>query len=204
MTLNAYVIGLNQTEPCGIHDIGARGMRDVLASWPVALLTTDIPFRDGLRFDVIVDGVASVTKRSGGPFEVIWRIHRRPPVASILDEIRAPDLMADVPLRRFREVIIPYFLEVSLLPFAAIYKCDVVFRKGDERIRSGEVWNDRIRVLLGITDNVRHPGLFPSVINLRVTGLAGGRTNVVRSPRRSCRSGWARRLGETQAHRQKK
>src|SRR3984957_19448455 len=98
MPRNASVVTRHVPEARPIDDIGARWMFRVVAARSVASLAPDVPLRDGLRVDVVVDGMATVAKRPGGPLEIVRRVERRPPV--VLHEVRLPCLVRDVPLRR--------------------------------------------------------------------------------------------------------
>ena len=80
MALNANIGSLYGVKPCRVDDICLRGLFYVDGAGSVALFTANIPFRDGLGLDVLVDGVAAVAKRPCRALHVISRIERHPPV----------------------------------------------------------------------------------------------------------------------------
>ena len=84
----------NRIETGGIHDVGAGRVRYMIASGAVALFATDIPFGHGLVLNVVVDRMAAVAERTGGPLHVVRRIKRSPPVGPVLHEVGSPDLIA--------------------------------------------------------------------------------------------------------------
>ena len=150
----------------------------MLVTWPVAPFTAHVPLRYSFGFYVEVDGMTTVTQWAGRPLHVVWGIERRPPVGSILYEVGTPNLICDIPLNRKYEVVIAHLLEVALLPFASVHECNLVFGELYERIRPREIGQDGIGMLFWIADDVRHSGLLPTLVDLRVTGLASGRTDV--------------------------
>src|SRR5262245_1248878 len=101
----------------------------MLAAGTVAPLAADVPLRRPLRLDVVVHRMASVAERPGRTAVVVGGIERHPPVGVRLHEVRAPDAMLHVPLRRQREVIVANLLEVTLLPLRAVDERDVVLRE---------------------------------------------------------------------------
>jgi hypothetical protein len=70
--------------------------------------------------NIVVNGMATIARGSGWPFQVVRRIERFPPVGSFGNEIGAPYVMDDVPLSRLGEIVITDFREVALLPDAAV------------------------------------------------------------------------------------
>ena len=46
-------------------------LADVIAAGAVTALAADVPFGDGLLTDVVVDRVAAVAQRTGGPLHVV-------------------------------------------------------------------------------------------------------------------------------------
>src|SRR5215471_7697004 len=98
----------------------------MFAAWTMATLTAHVPFFDCFRFDVVVHGVTAVAKRARGPFHIVGRIKRYPPIRIRLNEICTPQLVTDIPLRWKREVVITDLLEVTLLPLRAVNEGHVV------------------------------------------------------------------------------
>src|SRR5215831_17460423 len=121
MTLNAGVIRGDKIEFGWIDDIQPRGIRGVLASGPVATLTSDIPFFDRFRPDIVVDGMTTIAEGSRRPLVIVGGIERHPPIRIRLYEIRSPHLVVDIPLRREREIVIADFLEVALFPLRPVH-----------------------------------------------------------------------------------
>ena len=122
-----------------------------------------------------------IAKRSGRAFEVVRRIERRPPIGAVLHEVWTPDLVSDIPLRRENKVVVANLLEVPLLPFTAINKCDVVFLEGDERIGFRQVGQNGFRMFSRIAYDVRHASVFPPRVNLGMARSAGKRPDVFTS-----------------------
>ncbi len=87
--------------------------------------------------------------------------------------------MRDVPLRRQREVIVAPASEIALLPPAAVCERDIGLRECQHGIRPREVGDDRVGMLARVTHDIGHPCLPPAVIDFLVTGLAGGRADVM-------------------------
>ena len=96
---------------------------------------------------------------------LLLRVVLHPPVGARLDVIGTPHLVANVPLRRQHEIIVALLLPVALLPFAAVGEGHVLGLERDERIRRGEVRDDRLRVLLRILHDVGHQRGLPPVVD---------------------------------------
>ena len=179
MALNASVVGAHKIEARRIDDGRLRRPLHMFTAWPVATFAANVPLGDRFGLDVVIDRVTAVARRSCWAFEIIRRIERGPPVRSVFHEIRSPDLVCDIPLRRFREIVIPYFLEVALLPFAPVDKGNVIFGEVYERIRFREVGQNCFGMLFGIDNHVGHACFFPALIDLRMTGPAGRGADIV-------------------------
>jgi hypothetical protein len=186
MALDTGIVRLNGIEAGRIDNVAAGWASHMIASRAMASLASHIPFGDGLGFDVVVDGMTPVAKRTRWPFHVVGGIQRRPPVRSILDEVWPPHLVSNIPLRRQDIIIVADLFEIPLLPLAAVYEGDVFLFKSDQRIRLREVRKDRFRVFFRIYDNIRHPGLLPALINLRMARFARARPYVMGVSRRAC------------------
>ena len=76
-------------------------------------------------------------------------IERHPPVGVRLNEIGAPHLVGDIPLRRKRKIVVADLREIALLPLGAVDERDVVQLEGQQRIRLGEIGNHDFRALFG-------------------------------------------------------
>src|ERR1700719_483104 len=135
MTLDAGVAGVNVIEARRIEDVIAKRLLAMRLARAMTSLATDIPLGHGLGLDVVVHRMAAVAERPRGALEIVGRVKRRPPIGAVGDEIPAPDLMRDVPLDRQREIIVADFLEVTLLPSAAVNEGDVVLGEAKDRIR---------------------------------------------------------------------
>src|ERR1700749_246927 len=95
-------------------------MFGVGAACAVAFLTSHVPFRNLLRLNVVVYGMTPVAKRTRGSLHVVGWVERCPPISPVFDEVFPPFLMGHIPLRWVNEVVIADFLEIALLPLAAI------------------------------------------------------------------------------------
>src|ERR1043166_2173360 len=129
MALNTRVIGLHVSKPRWVHNITARGMGGVIAAGAVASFTTDVPFGDSLRLNVVVHRMTAVAGRPHRAFHVIRRIQRGPPIRTVGHEIRAPYMIGDIPLCGLWEIIVTNFCDVSLLPQTSVYQRDVILRE---------------------------------------------------------------------------
>src|SRR5271154_6578517 len=125
--------------------------------------------------------MTTVAERASRPLHVVSRVVRDPPVRAVGNEVLAPDMVGDVPLRRQWKIVVADLREIALLPLAAVDKGDVVLRKIDERIVLRQVWDDSLGMVLRIKDDICHPRLFPSVKDFAVARLAGGRTDIGRA-----------------------
>lgn len=179
VALHAGVVGADIVELVGIDDVGFRGMDDVFAAGAVAFFAADIPFGDLFGLEVVVDGVAAVAGRSGGPVEVGRAIEGNPPVGSGLDVIGKPFFLLDVPLCGLRVVVVSAACEVALLVAAAVDECYVVEGEGAEWVGVGEVTQDGFGVGLGVADDVGHAGLLPAIVGFLVTAFAAFGPNEV-------------------------
>lgn len=87
---------------------------------------------------VVVDRVAAIARGSGRTLEVVGRVKTGPPICAALYKIRTPDLIRDVPLRGLRKIVIAYFLEIPLLPFASVNEGKFLFGEVRQRIWFGK------------------------------------------------------------------
>lgn len=108
----------------------------MVPSRTVTLLAADIPLRDRLRLDVVVDRMAAVTERSSWARRVCLRVECGPPIRTASDVIRPPDLMAYVQLSAQRKIVVADLLKVSLLPLGPVDKCDVLFLERKQGVRA--------------------------------------------------------------------
>ena len=129
VALDAGIAGRDVVHAGGIERVAAGRMLHVLAARAVAALAADVPFGHLFRVNVVIDGVATVAGRPGGPLHVVGRIERLPPIGSFGHEIRAPRMMHDVPLRGLGKIVVADLREVALLPYAAVDECDVTLRE---------------------------------------------------------------------------
>ena len=88
--------------------------------------------------------------------------------------------MRNVPLRTERIVVIALLGEITLLPLAAVNEGNIVFREFHQRVRLGKVWQDGVRVKLGVTNDIRHPRFAPAFIDGGMTGFTGGGAGILR------------------------
>src|SRR6476661_6190548 len=102
--------------------------------------------------------MTAVAERPGWSLPVVARVELDPPVRVRLDEIAAPHLVGDIPLRWKRVVVVADLREVALLPLRSVDEGDVAQLEGQKRIRRIEVRQHAFRVLPWVSDDVRHPG----------------------------------------------
>src|ERR1700730_4740414 len=153
-------------------------MLDMRASWAMAGLAAHVPLRYLFGVNVVINGVASVARRSGGTLHIVRGIKCRPPVGSIGHEIRAPNVVRHIPLRWFRKIVVSSFREVALFPNAAVNQGDRLFRESSNVVR-GKIGNNGVRKLARIANHIRHRRFSPVLINLRMARLARSRANVM-------------------------
>ena len=202
MALDAGVVGVDVVEAARIDDGLACPPLDVLAPWPMAAFATHVPFGDRLGMDVVVDRVATIAKRAGRALEVVGRVKRRPPIGAVLDDVRPPRPMDDVPLRGKGEIVASELLEVALLPDAAIDKRYIVLGKMDKRVGLGEVRDNGVRMLARVTHNVGHRRLLPAVVDAGMARLAGLGSGVAPARREPARRAADRVRGHRRSLRQ--
>ena len=184
MTLNACVVCRYVIQLSRIEDVAECGMRDMFAPGTVAPFAADVPLCHLLRVDVEVDGVAAIARGTGRPLHVIRRIEGRPPVRSAIGNVvRAPGLIADVPLSGERIIVVAHFGEVPLFPNAAVHQSNLVLGEFCDFVRS-QVGNDSVRVLPRVANHVRHRCFLPAIVDLCMALLAGLRAGKVRRCRR--------------------
>src|ERR1700744_6502287 len=105
----------------------------------MTLLAADVPFCDFAGGEVVVDRVAAVAGGPGGAVGVGLAVVGRPPVCAVRYVVGQPLAMLDVPLRGKREVVAAAFLEIALLPAAAVDEGDLIEREGTDRVWIFEV-----------------------------------------------------------------
>src|SRR5260370_32838777 len=178
MALDAGVARLNVVHSRRIQDVSACGMLRVLASWSVTLFAADVPFDHLFRLNVVVHRMAPITGGARRPLHVVRRIKRLPPVRSLGHEIGPPNSFGNVPLRGLGKIVASPFRKVALLPNAAVYKRDVLFRELCNGIRR-KIWKYRVGLFARIADDIRHWRLSPLVVDFRMALLARLRAHVM-------------------------
>src|SRR5712671_5447645 len=103
----------------------------------MTLLAANIPFGYGLGLNVVIHGVAAITEWTGGPLHIVGWIKRNAPVGVGRDHVRPPNLMAHIPLRPERIVIVTLFCEVTLFPFAPVDEGNILDGEFHQRVRFG-------------------------------------------------------------------
>ena len=150
----------------------------MFAARSVAALATYIPFRDLLGLDVVTDGVAAVAGGTGGPLHIVGWVKRRPPVGAIGDKIRPPNVVGDIPLSWFREIVIAALAEITLLPNTAVNQSDLVFCKFGDGV-GGKIGNDSAGKFMGIANDIGHGSFAPVFVELLMAFRAGFGADVV-------------------------
>ena len=79
-----------------------------------------------------------------------------PPVGAVANIVAAKYSRLHIPLHRENEIVVADFGEVPLLPFAAIGEGDVFFLESDERIRLGEITEDRFWSYFDVLKDIGH------------------------------------------------
>ena len=159
MALHADIGSAHRIEPRRINNVVFCGMFHVGASRAVTFFASHIPLGDLLGLDIVVDGVATIAKRTCGSFKIAVWIMGSPPVCSFLNMVGKPFLLLDVPLRREHIVIVAAACEVALFPTAAIDESNIFQLKGANRVWMGKVAEDCFRVLCWVADHIGHAGM---------------------------------------------
>jgi hypothetical protein len=180
MALDAGVVGGDVFHTRWVENVAARGVGDVFAAGAVAAFATDVPLGDLFGLNIVVDGMAAIARGAGGALHVIGGIKGFPPVGALGYEIWLPDVVGDVPLSGFGEIVLADFCEVALLPDAAVNEGDVGFGELFADVVGGEIGNDGFGMLAGIADHVSHRSFFPVLVDLLVAFLASGGAGIVR------------------------
>src|SRR5258707_12081866 len=178
MALNAGVVGPDVVHSRGIQGVAARGMLHMLASWAVASFAAHIPLRHLFGVDVVIDRVAAIACRTCGPLHIVRRIKWRPPVGSIGHEIWPPNTVGDIPLGRFRKIVVSLFREVTLLPNAPVNQGDLVLSESSNVV-CRKIGNDGVSKFARIANDICHRRLSPAVVDLGMTLLARFRADVL-------------------------
>src|SRR5271156_1049112 len=199
MALNAGVVRGYVVHLCRIEDVGACGMGDVFAARTMAAFAADVPFRNLLGVNIVVDGMAAITGWACRSLRVVRRIEGCPPVgACIRDVILEPLLVVDVPLSGQRIVVIAYLREVALLPDAAVNQGHLLLCELRDVVRA-QVRDDRVRMFSWIAHYIRHRRLLPMFVDVRMAFLARLRAGVVCRSQRTLLNSlfFSRRSAET-------
>src|SRR5258706_12222291 len=109
---------------------------------------------------------------------MVWRIKCGRPVGAIGDEIRPPTAVDDIPLSRFRKIVVSPFREVALLPNAAVNEGDLVPSESGNGV-GGKIWDDGIRKFARIANNIGHSRFLPTFVELGAAIPAGRLADVV-------------------------
>ena len=130
MTLNASVAGRDVIHVRRIDNVAACGVCDMVATRTVTPFAADVPLSYLLGVNVIPDRMTAVAKRSRWAVHVVRWVESGPPVASRgRNLIFTPFLVLNLPLHGQREIVVPDFCEVALLPNAAVNKSDLILRE---------------------------------------------------------------------------
>src|SRR5579862_5106198 len=180
VALHTCIVPAHIIECLRIDNILPRWMLRMRTAWSMTLLAANVPLGHLFRFDVVVDRVASIACRPGGPVEVCRAIEGHPPVGTSFHVIGEPAALFNVPLRRQRKVIVASLGEVTLFPTASVHKRHFVKSKGPNGIFMFKISQHRFWVLLGISDHVRHPCFLPVVVLSSMATLATLRPDKMR------------------------
>src|SRR5579875_923984 len=179
MALDANIVRAHKVKPGRIHNAALfPGSLDVLASRPVAALAAHIPLRHGPGCNVVIHGMAAIAQRAGGPLHGVVRIVWCPPVFARAGMVLQPDMVNNIPLYRQRIVMVAALDEVPLLPVTAVDESNILLAKFIIGIRLGEIAQEGLRMRARVLNHVRHPRIFPSVVDREMTGFAGLRANI--------------------------
>src|SRR4029077_10752642 len=99
VALDAGVVRFYVVHSRRIQNIAARGMVYMSAPRTMAALAAYVPLRHLFGLNVVVNRMASVARRTCGPFHIIGGIEWLPPVPSLCDHVRTPRFVDHVPLR---------------------------------------------------------------------------------------------------------
>src|SRR5262245_51124930 len=108
MALDARIVRTDVIELRGIYNRRRNRTLNVSAAGTVAAFAADVPFRNCLCLDVVVDRVAAVAEWTCRPPHVVGGVVGYPPIGVRLHEVGAPLPMRYVPLRRQRIVIVAH------------------------------------------------------------------------------------------------
>src|SRR5579872_5569817 len=147
-------------------------------------LTTDVPLGDLFGVNVVSNRMATVAGGASRALHVVGRIILCPPISARFYEVFTPHMVFYFPLHRQRVIIVADLCEVTLLPEAAINESYLLTGKFRDVV-SRKIGNNGVRMLVKVTDNIRHWGLLPTIVNILVTLRAGLRTNIMRCADRS-------------------
>src|SRR5215470_1322266 len=163
VALNANIVASDVVESRWINNICPRRLSGVHASGAVTSFASHIPFGDGFRADIEVDGVTTIALLTRRYLSV---------------RVGTPRPVANVPRRRKREIVVAGLAEVSLFELATIYDCDITHSESPDRVRLAEIGNHHFRPQFRVGNDVGHPRLFPSLPYRGVTRFADGRAHV--------------------------
>ena len=173
VALNADIGRADRVEPGRVDDGVGYRVEHMLAPRAVARLAADVPLGDALRPEVVVDGMAAVAERAGGPLHLIFRVVRDPPF--VPRTVAAPLAVLHVPLRGVDEQVVAPLGEVALLPLLAVGERDIVRTERHEGVGRLEVAQDRVGTLARVDEDIRHERFLPPVVDLQMAVAAGGR-----------------------------
>ena len=133
VALHARVVCANIVERLRIDDVLSRWMSYVVAPGSMTLFTSNIPLRDLLRFNVVINRMATITSWPSGTVKVRWAVERDPPIGARFHMIWKPAPLLYVPLGRQRVVVVTPFGEIPLLESAPVNKCHLIESKSADQ-----------------------------------------------------------------------
>ncbi len=87
--------------------------------------------------------------------------------------------MRNVPLGWQDEVVVTNLFEVTLLPSASVHEGNVALCEGHKRIGMRKISENRCPVHPWVPDDICHPRLFPSIVDLGMTRAARHGSDII-------------------------
>ena len=170
--MHAGVICADNIELRWIDDIVASRMCGMFAAGAVTFFAGHIPFCNLLCFQIVIQRMAAIAKRTCGPLKITGWIKLCPPIRAVGNVIGKPAIVFDVPLRGQNKIIVAALGEIALLPATAINERNLTEIESDVNGRMREIAEDSFGMFLRIAHHVGHARLLPAFVERFVTFLA--------------------------------